>query len=48
LEQEEIDGLQVLNCREQELIARKDMLLWEKNNEKVQVRLSDPMIACHH
>ncbi|KPU80524.1 uncharacterized protein Dana_GF18707, isoform B [Drosophila ananassae] len=37
LEQEEMDGLQVLNCREQELIARKDMLMWEKNNEKVQM-----------
>jgi len=50
LEQEEMDGLQLLNCREQELIARKDMLLWEKNNEKVQVRHSDPirLIACHH
>lgn len=50
LEQEEMDGLQLLNCREQELIARKDMLLWEKNNEKVQVRHSDPirLIACYH
>ncbi|EDW80864.1 uncharacterized protein Dwil_GK11333 [Drosophila willistoni] len=37
LEQEEMDGLQVLNCREQELLARKDMFLWEKNNEKVQI-----------
>nr|XP_017035125.1 kinesin-like protein Klp98A isoform X2 [Drosophila kikkawai] len=39
LEQEEMDGLQLLNCREQELVARKDMLLWEKNNEKVQMGL---------
>ncbi|XP_017143154.1 kinesin-like protein Klp98A isoform X2 [Drosophila miranda] len=37
LEQEEMDGLQLLNCREQELVARKDMLLWEKTNEKVQM-----------
>ncbi|XP_017143153.1 kinesin-like protein Klp98A isoform X1 [Drosophila miranda] len=37
LEQEEMDGLQLLNCREQELVARKDMLLWEKTNEKVQI-----------
>lgn len=40
LEQEKKDGMQVLNCREEELLARKDMLLWEKNNEKVQVRYS--------
>ncbi|XP_017849029.1 kinesin-like protein Klp98A isoform X1 [Drosophila busckii] len=37
LEQEKTDGLQLLNCREQELFARKDMLVWEKNNEKVQI-----------
>ncbi|XP_034127808.1 kinesin-like protein Klp98A isoform X3 [Drosophila guanche] len=37
LEHEEMDGLQILNCREQELVARKDMLLWEKTNEKVQM-----------
>ncbi|XP_034663919.1 kinesin-like protein Klp98A isoform X3 [Drosophila subobscura] len=37
LEEEEMDGLQILNCREQELVARKDMLLWEKTNEKVQM-----------
>ncbi|XP_030370145.1 kinesin-like protein Klp98A isoform X2 [Scaptodrosophila lebanonensis] len=37
LEQEEMDSLQLLHCREQELIARKDMLMWEKNNEKVQM-----------
>ncbi|XP_032595788.1 kinesin-like protein Klp98A isoform X2 [Drosophila grimshawi] len=37
LELEKIDGMEVLNCREQELFARKDMLLWEKNNEKVQM-----------
>lgn len=48
LEQEEMDGLQVLNCREQELIARKDMLMWEKNNEKVQVRADDPQQALLH
>lgn len=52
LEQEEMDGLQLLNCREQELIARKDMVLWEKNNEKVQVRPSDLIrsdtVACDH
>lgn len=38
LETEEIDKLEILHCQQQELLARKDMLLWEKNNEKVQVR----------
>ncbi|XP_060645846.1 kinesin-like protein Klp98A isoform X2 [Drosophila nasuta] len=37
LELDKMDGMQLLNCREQELLARKDMLLWEKNNEKVQM-----------
>ncbi|XP_030563711.1 kinesin-like protein Klp98A isoform X1 [Drosophila novamexicana] len=37
LELEKRDGMQLLKCREQELLARKDMLLWEKNNEKVQI-----------
>ncbi|XP_034489136.1 kinesin-like protein Klp98A isoform X2 [Drosophila innubila] len=37
LELDKLDGMQILNCREQELIARKEMLLWEKNNEKVQI-----------
>ncbi|XP_060645845.1 kinesin-like protein Klp98A isoform X1 [Drosophila nasuta] len=37
LELDKMDGMQLLNCREQELLARKDMLLWEKNNEKVQI-----------
>lgn len=41
LELEKMDGMQIINCREQELLARKDMLLWEKNNEKVQVLSSD-------
>ena len=37
LEKEEKNSLEFLRCREEELLARKDMLLWEKNNEKVQV-----------
>ena len=37
LEKEQMDNYELINCREQELLARKDMLLWEKNNEKVQV-----------
>ncbi|KAM8703883.1 hypothetical protein ACLKA7_008503 [Drosophila subpalustris] len=37
LELEKLDNMQLLNCREEELIARKEMLLWEKNNEKVQI-----------
>ncbi|XP_065367327.1 kinesin-like protein Klp98A [Calliphora vicina] len=36
LEKEEKNSLELLRCREEELMARKDMLLWEKNNEKVQ------------
>lgn len=39
LEKEEKNSLELLRCREDELLARKDMLLWEKNNEKVQVWL---------
>lgn len=38
LEQEKRDGMEVINCRERQLLARKEMLLWEKNNERVQVR----------
>lgn len=37
LEKEEKNSLELLRCREEELMARNDMLLWEKNNEKVQV-----------
>ncbi|XP_013103860.2 kinesin-like protein Klp98A [Stomoxys calcitrans] len=37
LEKEEKNSLDLLRCREEELLARKDMLLWEKNNEKVQI-----------
>ncbi|XP_017465635.1 PREDICTED: kinesin-like protein Klp98A isoform X2 [Rhagoletis zephyria] len=37
LEIEEMDKLDILRCQEQELLARRDMLLWEKNNEKVQI-----------
>uniref|UniRef100_T1P9L0 Kinesin motor protein n=1 Tax=Musca domestica TaxID=7370 RepID=T1P9L0_MUSDO len=37
LEKEEKNSLELLKCREEELLARKDMLLWEKNNEKVQI-----------
>ena len=37
LRQAESGLLQIFNCREQELLARRDMILWEKNNEKVQV-----------
>ncbi|XP_055849547.1 kinesin-like protein Klp98A isoform X1 [Episyrphus balteatus] len=37
LEKEEMDSSELLLCRERELLARKDMLLWEKNNEKVQI-----------
>lgn len=37
LEKDEKNSLEFLRCREEELLARKDMLLWEKNNEKVQV-----------
>ncbi|XP_073813304.1 kinesin-like protein 98A isoform X1 [Musca autumnalis] len=37
LEKEEMNSLELLRCREEELLARKDMLLWEKNNEKVQI-----------
>lgn len=40
LEKEEKNSLGLLRCREEELLARRDMLLWEKNNEKVQVGFS--------
>lgn len=39
LECEEKNDFEYLHCKENELIARRDMLLWEKNNEKVQVHL---------
>ncbi|XP_075164905.1 kinesin-like protein 98A isoform X2 [Haematobia irritans] len=43
LEKEEKNSLDLLRCREEELLARKDMLLWEKNNEKVQIDIKvDP------
>ncbi|XP_067617469.1 kinesin-like protein Klp98A isoform X2 [Eurosta solidaginis] len=37
LEIQEMDRLEILRCQEKELLARRDMLLWEKNNEKVQL-----------
>ncbi|CAD6993904.1 unnamed protein product [Ceratitis capitata] len=37
LDIEQMDKLEILHCQEKELLARKDMLLWEKNNEKVQI-----------
>uniref|UniRef100_A0A0K8TKQ0 Putative kinesin-like protein n=1 Tax=Tabanus bromius TaxID=304241 RepID=A0A0K8TKQ0_TABBR len=37
LEAEERDAMEILKCREEELLARKDMLLWEKNNERIQI-----------
>lgn len=37
LERENTDSMELMNCRHEELLARRDMLLWEKNNEKVQV-----------
>ncbi|XP_055371627.1 kinesin-like protein Klp98A isoform X2 [Condylostylus longicornis] len=37
LKKEENDIMKIYNCHEQELLARKDMLLWEKNNEKTQI-----------
>uniref|UniRef100_A0A1B0FAF6 Kinesin motor domain-containing protein n=1 Tax=Glossina morsitans morsitans TaxID=37546 RepID=A0A1B0FAF6_GLOMM len=37
LECEEKNDFAYLHCKENELIARRDMLLWEKNNEKVQI-----------
>ncbi|KAM7345513.1 kinesin-like protein 98A isoform 2-T2 [Cochliomyia hominivorax] len=45
LEKEEKNSLELLRCREEELMARKDMLLWEKNNEKVQIDIKvDPTV----
>uniref|UniRef100_A0A1A9WYT0 Kinesin motor domain-containing protein n=1 Tax=Glossina brevipalpis TaxID=37001 RepID=A0A1A9WYT0_9MUSC len=35
--EEKENSFDYLRCKENELIARKDMLLWEKNNEKVQI-----------
>uniref|UniRef100_W8AM04 Kinesin-like protein KIF16B n=1 Tax=Ceratitis capitata TaxID=7213 RepID=W8AM04_CERCA len=40
LDIEQMDKLEILHCQEKELLARKDMLLWEKNNEKVQIGLT--------
>lgn len=37
LEQSQQDSMSILNCRAQELIARKEMILWEKGNEQTQV-----------
>lgn len=45
LEKEEKNSLELLRCREEELMARNDMLLWEKNNEKVQVGIFQ-MTSC--
>ena len=38
LESTKRDRLTVLDCRIGELMARKEMVLWEKSNEKTQVR----------
>ncbi|XP_037910484.1 kinesin-like protein Klp98A isoform X2 [Hermetia illucens] len=39
LEKEEHDIEELLNCREQKLLAKKDMLQWEKNNETIQLQI---------
>lgn len=38
LEQNQCDKMAIINCRERELIARKEMVLWEKGNANTQVR----------
>lgn len=37
LEKSQNDQLEMLSCKEQELMARKEMLTWEKVSEKTQV-----------
>lgn len=38
LEQTQCDKMAIINCRERELIAKKEMILWEKGNVNTQVR----------
>ena len=38
LEESNCDKLAILNCREEYLTAKRDMIAWEKNNTKTQVR----------
>lgn len=37
LETCKLDKLKILNCRERELLAKKEMFLWQKSNAQMQV-----------
>lgn len=37
LEANQNDKLEIIECKVQELLARREMVLWEKSNEKTQV-----------
>lgn len=41
LEQTQCDKMAIINCRERQLIAKKEMILWEKSNANTQVSARD-------
>lgn len=44
LEQNQCDKMAIINCRERQLIAKREMILWEKGNANTQVS-NQPMFV---
>lgn len=38
IERLHFDSMSIMDCKMEELLAKREMLFWEKNNEKTQVR----------
>lgn len=45
LETCKFDKLKILNCRERELLAKKEMFLWQKSNAQMQIDIISKQIS---
>lgn len=45
LEKSKFDKLKILNCRERELLAKKEMFLWQKSNAQMQIDIISKQIS---
>lgn len=46
MEKKQADKLVIIDCKIEELLAKQEMVLWEKNNEQTQVSLSSTHYFC--
>lgn len=46
LEQQHADSIAVIDCRIDQLLAKQEMILWERNSEKTQVSFCFSFIRC--